>query len=293
MSNSAIRFSLESSAIRGSYVSLTSEAATLLEVASYPDSVAKLLLEFTGAVAAVSNLSQFEGTMTLQGRSDKGLNVIMAEKRANGEFRGIARGHETVTGESYNQLLEDGILALTLDPKVGQRYQGLIAIEGNSLAEGLADYFEQSEQLRTFIQLFPRADGVAAMILQAMPDTEHSQVSDDDWETACSLANTLSTEETEQLDAEAILYRLFHEGGVRVYDTEALRYHCGCSKQRMAAALKTLNEAELREFVETDGKLELNCEFCNSSYDFFAEDLDKIFHIVEKSTDSQSVKKLH
>lgn len=293
MKDTSIRFSLENTAVRGVIAVLEDTTEEALNNAAYSDGVAALMKQFLAATAAIGSLTRFEGTMTLQARSDAGINLVMAERKEKGSLRAIARGHEQVMGSTLNELLPNGILAITLDPKVGQRYQGIIPLESNDLSVGLADYFAQSEQLRTSITLIPTSKGIAAIMLQAMPTTELNQCTDEDWDTVKMLVDTLKAKEIETLDGNDVLYRIFHEFGVRVFEQDNIRYECGCSKERMAKALSTLDPKELIDILKQDGKLQLNCDFCNASHDFYLQDLQKIFVNLPNLNNNDTVKKLH
>lgn len=277
MQDLSIRFSFDKLAIRGAYVSLHQSVNTAQAVSSYPEGVALLLAQFMAANAVISALTQFEGTMTLQARSDKQLGLIMSEHHHNGNMRAIARNHAEATSHDFRQLLGDGILTLTLDPETGKRYQGIISLSDDDLAASLSHYFKQSEQLNTHIVIRHTNSGIVALMLQAMPNTAHSKLGDDDWLAATSIADTLTSEEAEALTHNDILFRLFHKFDVRVQAPSALQYHCHCSKSRISKALKTLSEAELRGYIEQDGQIEVNCDFCDQAYLFSAYDLDQIF----------------
>lgn len=293
MKDTSIRFSLENTAIRGVIAVLEDSAQEALSHAAYSDGVATLMKQLLAATAAIGSLTRFDGTMTLQARSETGINLVMAERKETGSLRSIAKGHEQTLGSTINELLPDGLLAITLDPTVGQRYQGIIPLESNDLAVGLSDYFAQSEQLRTNITLLPTANGIAAIILQAMPATELNQCTDEDWETVKMLVDTLKAEEIQSLEGNEVLYRLFHEFGVRVFEQDDITYKCGCSKEKMGEALATLDPKELLDILEQDGKLQLNCDFCNTSHDFYLQDLQKLFVNLPNLNNSDTVKKLH
>lgn len=277
MHDHAIRFSFDKLAIRGAYVSLNKSVKTAQAISAYPDCVQLILAQFMSANAVISSLTQFDGLMTLQARSEQQLGLVMSEQHKNGSMRAIARNFEGAISNDFQQLLGNGLLTLTLDPEVGKRYQGIIKLEDNSLATSLSHYFKQSEQLDTHIVIRHTNEGVAALMIQAMPDTEHSVLSDDDWLAAVAIADTLSSEEAGSLSYNDVLFRLFHEFEVRVQTPETLQYHCNCSKTRVSKALKTLPETELRGYVEQDGHIEVNCDFCDKAYHFKQHDLDTLF----------------
>ena len=278
MHDQAICFSFDKLAIRGAYVSLGDSVKTAQGVSAYPESIQLLLAQFMSATAVISELTRFDGLMTLQARSDQQLGLIMSEHHSNGNMRAIARNYSGAISNDFKQLLGEGILTLTLDPEVGKRYQGIIALVDNNLTDSLSHYFKQSEQLNTHIVIRHTNEGAAALMLQAIPNTEHSSLNENDWLAAVSIAETLSSEEAGSLSYSDILFRLFHEFDVRVQEPRPLQYYCNCSKQRISKALKTVSEQELRSFVEQDGQIEVNCDFCDKAYLFSHDDLDSIFN---------------
>jgi len=290
--DTSLRFSLEHAAVRGVFVNLSASCTAATNQAAYPPAVRQLLNEFIVTNAAIACLTRFDGTLTLQARSNTGLNLIMSDYR-NGDIRAIAKGHERVVGHGLTELLPDGILALTMDPKVGERYQGVIGLERAHIADCVADYFSQSEQLKTSVHIYHTDHGIAALLLQAIPATEHNQLDDEQWETLNLLADTLQPEEIATLCNEDVLYRLFHEYGVRVFEAQSIRYHCGCSKAKMEQALASLRYEDLDEMLRLDGKIQLNCEFCGDHYDFYRTDIEPLFNKTPKFTEMNGVKKLH
>ncbi len=276
----ARRFLFDEADIRGESVHLDSAYRELLANHQYSNGVGRLLGEFlAGAVLLSSNL-KFEGKLVLQARSNGQIPLLMVECDHSLQVRGIARGAEHATSDNNDQLLGDGQLVITIDPNKGQRYQGIVPLQRGSLAQSLDAYFEQSEQLKTRIWLAADGECAAGLLLQQLP----AQVAIDEeqrlqqWEHTCALAATVTSAELLALDAEHLLYRLYHEDRVRLFKPAPVRFHCTCSRARTHNALTTLPPADLDELLNDQGCITMDCEFCNQQYTFSRSDLAEVLH---------------
>lgn len=276
------RFLFDDHDVRGELVALQESYRQVLSKHAYPAPVARLLGEMLAAAALLAGNLKFEGLLVLQARSSGPVPLLMVECSSERELRGIARYHAEQVGEEagLRELMPEGVLAMTIDPKIGQRYQGIVALEGATLADCLSAYFETSEQLPTRFWL--EADGSRArgLLLQALPadrqrDPEERQAS---WEHLATLADTLRTEELLELDNEVLLHRLYHQEQVRLFDPQALQFRCSCSRERSARALVSLGEADALQLLqEQGGVLSIDCQFCNHHYEFDAADVTQLF----------------
>jgi len=206
--------------------------------------------------------------------------VLMVDCNHLGELRGIARYDEAEmalqTDHSWTALAGQGQLILTIDPEDGERYQGIVALEGESLAAALAGYFAQSEQLPTYFNLAADGQHAGGLMLQVLPQMDEGQ-DDDLWGRAQGLAQTLKKEELLGLSAEEVLYRLFHEEQVELYPEAELRFHCSCSRERSGNALRAIDLDELLEIAdEQQGQIEVDCQFCRQKYVFDSIDLRQL-----------------
>ena len=165
-------------------------------------------------------------------------------------------------------------MVITLDPHSGQRYQGIVALDCDTLAGCLEHYFMQSEQLPTRLWLAADAQRSAGLLLQRLPQ---SQTHDSDaWTRISLLADTVTPEEQITLDAEALLFRLFHDEQARVYAPVPIAFGCTCSRKRFATALSRIDPSELRSIVEERGQIDTHCHFCNTHYVFSAADVESL-----------------
>ncbi|APE30099.1 Hsp33 family molecular chaperone [Halomonas aestuarii] len=277
MNDQIQRFLFERTNVRGEIVTLERSYAEVLDRHEYPAAVNHLLGELLCAVALLTDTVKLDGTLSIEVRGQGALSLLMAESNPGGELRAIARLAEDapIPGEEagFRDLVGDGQIVITLDPTDGHRYQGIVALEHDSLAGCLAAYFVQSEQLPT--RLWLRADGRRAggLLLQRMPDESLNQ-DDDAWERTVQLAETLKQEELLGLEPLEVLRRLYHEEEVRVFDPKDLRFGCTCSRERIANALMTLGEQELREVLAEQGGIETQCHFCHTRYAFPASEVE-------------------
>jgi molecular chaperone Hsp33 len=237
------------------------------------------------AAVLLSTTIKFDGLLILQASSSGPISTLMVECASDQAVRGIARYDGAITGTSLVDLMPDGILAITVDPEEGQRYQGIVALDGNTLAESLNGYFQNSEQLPTRFRL--QADGRAArgLLLQALPADRQRDVElrAATWEHLNILADTLSAEELLSLDNQTVLHRLFHEEDVRLFDPRPARFECSCSAERSGNALISLGHDDaLALLAEQNGEIEVDCQFCNTRYLFDRARLEDLFHSAQE-----------
>lgn len=273
------RFLFERTNVRGEIVSLEQAYAEVLSRHDYPSAVNRLLGELLCAVALLTDTVKLDGTLSIEVRGEGALSLLMAESNPGGELRAIARLADTADLPAddigFRELLGEGRIMITLDPTDGHRYQGIVALDQDSLAGCLADYFAQSEQLPT--RLWLAANGVRAggLLLQRLPDESINQDSDA-WGRAVLLADTLKAEELLGLAPLEVLRRLYHEETVRVFDPKALRFGCTCSRERIGGSLLSLGAMELREMLEEQGAIETQCHFCNTRYHFDPDEIEAL-----------------
>ena len=279
MTDTLQRFLFDGTDVRGEIVRLERSYQDALAPRQDRPAVAALLGEFLAAASLLGSTLKCEGTLTLQAQGNGEIPLIMAETTHDRAIRGIVRGAEHAQGTDFDTLIGQGSLAITLDPLRGERYQGIIALEGGSLATSLDGYFSQSAQLPTRLWLAADGQHAAGLLLQtlpaqAMPDAE---ARDTLWQHLTTLTDTLQARELLDLPSETLLYRLFHEETVRLLDSEAVRCRCSCSQERTARALIQLGEAEAREILAESGTVEMHCEFCQHTYRFSPPEIDALF----------------
>lgn len=276
------RFIFDSTDIRGEIVTLRHTLKDMFEIQHYPAPITQLLGEFLAAAALLSRTLKFAGTLTLQARGDGDLPLIMAEVSHQKKLRGVAQVNENnntlLDNRSLRSLLGNGMLSIIIDPEKGERYQGIVALEGDHLAQCLEGYFMQSEQLPTRVWLSCDNGIASGMLLQRLPTqiaTEEENA--DAWETQVHLASTTSTDELLNLPHITLLNRLFHESDIRVFEPENMSFSCTCSKERTNQTLKRLPKEELDSILTEEGKIIVDCHFCGFQYIYLANDIDDLF----------------
>ena len=279
--NSAQRFLFENADIRGEIISMDSCFTDALAAHGYPQNVRELLGELATAALLLSSTLKFEGILSLQAKGEGPLSLLMVECTDQKTFRALARWEEgaDLSGLGLKALLGKGTLVMTIDPHKGNRYQGVVPLHHESLADSLKDYFQQSEQLPTEFWIASNGDQCAGMLLQALPaGVEASDdVREESWNRLSILANTVTSDELLSLDHETLLNRLYHEEDVRLFDEEPVAFNCNCSRPRSAKILHSLGRTEIDAILAESGEVAMDCQFCNQKYVFSETDVAEIF----------------
>jgi molecular chaperone Hsp33 len=280
------RFLLQAAGVRGVHVQLDDTWARIRERATgddmdAPAAVTELLGEAAAAAALFTGHAKVDGRLSVQLRGDGPLRTLFAECTAAGTLRGIAQvTDDAPLPRDLRALGADAVLAITIENPAGEgrepvRYQGLVALESESLAGAFEDYFRQSEQLPTRLLLAAGETRAAGLMLQKLP----GDVGDDDgWDRAGALFDTLSPDELLDWPAATVLGRLFHEDGVEVLGERPLRFACSCSRERVASMLQSLGEEEDRAAAAAAGsEARIRCEFCGQQYRFGLGEIAALF----------------
>lgn len=278
-SDQLLRFIFDGTDIRGEWVQLDRAYQDALINHHYPPAVRKLVGEFLAAVSLLGATLKFDGTITLQARSEDGeIPLIMAEAGSDNSVRAIVHGAERAAGTEFRQLLgRKATLTITIDPKQGQRYQGIVPLEGDNLARCLEDYFHRSEQLPTRIWLVADNRCVAGLFLQELPSKLDFEQRSTQWQHLSMLAETISDHEMLHLSGEEVLYRLFHQEQLRLLRRDGIHFRCSCSRERTESMLRSLGRNELESILREQGSVNVNCEFCNQLYSFNADAIAGLF----------------
>lgn len=267
--NSSRRFLFNEADVRGESVQLGAALAEMLSQQPYSQSVKRLLGEFASAVVLISNNLKYAGRIILQAKSESGITLAMVECSSERHIRGIARGDISKEARKPMDHLLGGQLAITIERESDQRYQGIISLEGHSLAQALERYFAQSEQLGARFWLASNGDQSAGLMLQQLPaQKEDGATRDQRWSTLCLLAETVTPEELLCSPPETLLFKLFHEEKVTLYPPAPILFKCRCSRERSANTISMLPETEQAEILAEQGKILLTCELCGATYQF-------------------------
>jgi molecular chaperone Hsp33 len=281
-------FQIEALGIRGRAVRLSAVVNEIVHKHAYPEPVARLLVEMLTLAAALAAALKYDGVFTLQTKTDGPVRLMVVDITSSGAMRGYAQFDRDAVAAlpaeaSLPRLLGGGYLAFTVDQgEDTDRYQGIVELTGADLVECVQHYFRQSEQLQAGFKLSAaETDGnwrSGAIMLQRLPADESPiamEAAEEAWRRAVTLLASCSSRELTDpgLPIDTLLYRLFHEDGVRVFAGHAPHAECRCSRDRIRSVLRSLPRDEVAE-LETETGLEVTCEFCNSKYTFTLAELD-------------------
>ncbi|MGZ5011170.1 MAG: Hsp33 family molecular chaperone HslO [Methylobacter sp.] len=267
------RFLFEELGVRGEWVKLTNswQAAKIHQRGS--ENMQQQLGQALAAVVMLSATVKFKGSMILQAQGDGDIKTLVAQSTDQRKIRGLVRGKENVTAGPMEAMFGQGRLVLTIEMENGTPYQGIVPLQGSNLAAVLQTYFEQSEQLRTRLWLFANATHAVGLLLQELPAQENYKT---DWEHIEILANTVTEQELFDLDCEQLLYRLFNQEKVRLFDPEPVEFSCACSRSNIEKTLLAMGRTDLEEILAERGVIEVTCEFCSERYHFDKVDVENI-----------------
>ena len=297
-------FQLETSSIRGRIVRLGSVLDEILDAHDYPLPVSHLVAETITLSIALSSMLKYEGIFTLQAQGDGPLRMLVSDVTSQGIVRGCAsydterfqKSREQLSAlktkeSSQNHLaqyLGKGYLAFTVDQGANtDRYQGIVDIKGASMVDCVQHYFTQSEQIGTGIKMAVGKRGdhwrAAAIMLQNMPEDGQNpeggvgNMDEDDWRRAMVLLDSCTEDEflSPELSSNELLFRLFHEEGVRVYDRKGINKGCRCEEERVRNILMSMSEEDIKD-MSVEKEIHMTCEFCSKTYSFKESDILRI-----------------
>ena len=298
-------FRIEGANVRGRLARLGPTYQEILRPHDYPLPVARLLGETLALTAALATTVKLEdGVFILQTQGDGPVGMMVADVTSGGDVRGYARYDDSAFAAGADEipatvphLLGAGHLAFTVDQGAGaERYQGITDIEGATIAECAQSYFRQSEQLETAIMLAaqpseddfpPRA---AVLMIQRMPGEDRVIMTQDEeeehWRNAVILMSSLTVEELldPRINDNQLLYRLYHEKGVRLYESRPMRFHCRCSRDKVERTLAAFPPSELDDMKTDDGFIVATCEFCQSEFKFDDDGLAQFCQAAETAS---------
>lgn len=269
------RFLFEEAPVRGEIVQLDNALKDVLARHPYPAPLARLIGELMAASALLTATVKLEGSLVMQLHGSGTVKLIVVECASDMTMRATARWDGEVADVSLAELLGHGKFIITLDPDEGETYQGIVGYEpGQSVAQIIENYMLRSEQLETRLWLACDGERSAGLLLQKMPDGTGDA---DAWERVQHLAGTVRDQELLTLEAEEMLYRLFHEETVRVFDPVTPVFACACSREKVGGMLRMVGREEIDGLLAEQGKVEVGCEFCNARYEFDAVDVAQVF----------------
>lgn len=291
--NLAAAFQIEGWPVRGRLVRLGETIDAILSAHAYPEPVAALLGEACALAALIGSSLKFEGRLIVQAQGDGPVRYVVADYDTQGHLRGYCRFDEAEVAAASQgfarpgarTLLGEGLFVMTLDRGPDfERTQGITPIEGESLSLAAEHYFQQSEQIPTRVRLAVgsvtsdkgtawRAGGA---LIQLIAGDAARGSTEEAWDRSRALFQTLGDDELidPTVSPETLLFRLFHEDGVRLEDARALHAVCRCSRDRIGTVLSSFSPEEREEMVEPDGKIRVTCEYCATIYELEPEEIE-------------------
>ena len=279
-----LRFVIEDTPIRGQWVSLDASWRKCSENSEADPRARQMLGEALAAVTLLAQSLKIDGgQITLQIRGQGPVHLLVAQATRERSLRGLVRqSAELPAGDvDLERLFGATQIVLTIDQGQGEPHQGIVPLKGRRISDALQHYFETSEQLPTRLWLAADDHSAAGLLLQRLP----GELEDEDaWNRIGKLADTVTDEELLRLPAMTLLHRLFHEEDLRLFDSEPLRFNCGCSRERIGRVIQSLGRDEAEDIIGEQGVIRVTCEFCNARHDFDAIDVAGLFEDATRST---------
>jgi molecular chaperone Hsp33 len=285
LDNHIIPFQLGGNRVRGSIVRLGTAVSDIIKRHKYPQNIESLLADTLTITACLGSRMKHDGVFTIQAKGTGEVHTLFSDVTNNGFLRGYVGFNTdlTIQDKDLISLMVSGHITFTLDQgKYSKRYQGIVALEDKSISKSAELYFNNSEQLETKFVVFNNYDSECSskeklfpsglIMLQKLPnktdmdEEENKEV----WKNSLNFLSTLKKEEclSVSLTSRDILFRLFNEVGVTVYDEIVVQDKCRCSKEKVELAIKNLNKDELNEIADEKGNIKVICEFCKMERSF-------------------------
>lgn len=282
------RFVFDDLDARGCIVRLQETCEEIQSTHHYTPELAQLLNQFAVAAVLLRDSIKVQADITLQLRTRDAISLMVADCQSDYRVRAICEYEQTelISGRAirFDEFQKGATLAITITPKEGERYQGIVPIEQASFAECLEDYFARSEQLPTWFSLHSSQELGLGIAIHALPSekVKDAQETEQHFERLKLLLNTLSKEEALDLPSEQILTRLFHEESCRLFEQSPVEFGCDCSAQKSLQAVESLGQQEISELIlerrqSGEHSLVVDCHFCFQRYEFSFEEIENLF----------------
>jgi molecular chaperone Hsp33 len=282
------RFVFDDLDARGCIVRLETTCEEIQATHHYTKELGYLLNQFAVAAVLLRDSLKVQADITIQLRTPDAISLLMADCQSDYKVRAICEYEQSkiVSGKPvrFDEFSKGSTLTITITPKEGERYQGIVPIEQASFTKCLEDYFARSEQLPTWFNFFANSDIALGIAIHALPSekVKDSEQTQEYFERLQMLLNTLSEEEALSLSANEILTRLFHEESCRLFDAKPVKFGCVCSAQKSLDAIKSLGEQEVAELVEEQKEqgastVVVDCHFCFQRYEFEFDQIKALF----------------
>ncbi|GAK22870.1 LOW QUALITY PROTEIN: chaperonin [Vibrio sp. JCM 19052] len=280
MANNVLnRYLFEDLSVRGELVQLDEAYQRIISSKEYPAALQKLLGELLVSTTLLTATLKFEGSITIQLQGDGPVSLAVINGDHDQKIRGVARWEGDIADDAtLHEMMGKGYLVITIEPKKGERYQAVVGLEGETLADVIEGYFANSEQLKTRLWIrtgeHEGKKHAAGMMIQVMPDGTGTP---EDFEHLEQLTATVKNEELFTLPANELLYRLYNQDSVRLYEPQPVEFHCGCSRERSGAAIITVDKTEIYDILAEEGTISLHCDYCGTSYTFDEPEITELY----------------
>lgn len=278
MNNDAIqRFLFREHAIRGQHIQLHQAWSSMIHERHYPPSLQRLLGELSAFACLLANGLKHPGRITLQVQGQGPVNLLVVEVNYQLQIKGLAKTNAPINEQhTADQLLGDGQILVTLEnTQTDHFYQSYVTREGDSLINALQGFLSQSEQLDSRLFITVNEHAIGGLYLQKMPATDAADA--DAWERIGMLAETVKDDELLNLDIHTLLTRLFHEEQVELFPPREVNYHCPRDRERVAALITSMGEADARALLAEHGEIVVFNDMCNYHERFNQADIDALF----------------
>ncbi|WP_199524910.1 Hsp33 family molecular chaperone HslO [Pseudoalteromonas sp. bablab_jr011] len=266
--------------VRGELVQIENTYQEMIANHNYPAPVQALLGELLVATCLLTATLKFEGEIAVQLQGDGPVKYAVINGDDKQNMRGIARLQGEVQGSTIKDLIGNGYMVITITPTKGERYQGIVPLEHDTLDKCLESYFEQSEQLKTRLwfatEITAGSAKAAGLFLQVLPVNKDKSV--EDFTHLEAISNTIKDEELLNLDANTVLTRLYHEDNPKLFEPQSINFRCGCSRDKTIAALVNIGQDALLDDVKEKGEVKISCHYCLKDYVFNEQDIKAIFN---------------
>ena len=262
--------------MRGELVHLDATWRAVLDRHAYPEPLRAAMGELMAAAALLSATLKFNGSLIMQVQGTGPVKLIVVECTSEQTMRATAKWDGELGASELRALVGEGRFVITIAPTdAKQTYQGVVELEGASVAAMLEHYMTTSEQLETRLWLAADTQQAAGMLLQRVPGA--ADVDPDSWNRAVKLGETVTPGELLRLPARQIIRRLYHAEDIRLFETRVVSFRCSCSRERVVNMLRLLGRQEVKSILQERGAVEVSCEFCNRHYAFDPVDAEQVF----------------
>jgi len=275
--NTINRFLFKDLDIRGQHLSLIDTWQDMIQNRGYSVLVRQLFGELSALAIFLANGIKHKGKLTLQVQGSGIVSLLLVEVTSDLKIRGMVRSDSTIEeDDSLDKILGEGQIVATLyNSQTDHSFQSLVPINQKGLIATFEDYFFQSEQLESRLWVSSTQENLCAMLLQKMPEAD--QHDSEGWHRVGALSDTITENELNNLDAESLLHRLFHEEALQLFNADWVGYECEQNKERFEKIIYDLGEQDARDLLKERGEIAIHNEICNEHLFFDEQDVNRIF----------------